>query len=582
MSEMRVLLHREIPEGQEFREQWNSLVEAMERPEVFYTWEWAQAVVRAYGASLRLLLFAAYRGGKLAGIAALTETGSEISFLTATTADYCDFVSTAADREEFVGRVMQELQGLGFAELRLANLPADSPSAKMLRTSSRAWSYSIFARSAYFCAQVRLESSDDRSEVSKAALRKAKRMTKATGELRGATVEHGSGWEEFSGEFSEFATCHVGRFLSAGEVSNLIRRERRFFLMELAKLLSAQGWLAVSSLKIDGSSIAWNYGFRFAGKWFYYQPTFDVEAGRLSPGSYLLCRILQDAAADSEISSVDMGLGDESYKQQHGRTARQTLYVTASRSRLRSFRHIGRYRLAALAKRYPGIEKVARKWVAGVASMRRKGLWGMMRDAKSRVARAFFGGPEISFLEWAGTPMVATEGLRVVPISVKLLACAAMSCEGDEDTLQYLLRCAKRIASGGSEGFALLTEEGSAVHFCWNSVFANFEIPELGKSLQEPSPGAVLLFDGWTPASKRGRGYDSQCDSLVARLMQESGKRAWVYRVAPSSTAELERVGFVPRFSLARRKTRFFIFGRSSPLEIKSNREPAMDLYPAA
>jgi CelD/BcsL family acetyltransferase involved in cellulose biosynthesis len=583
VSELRIVLHREIPDGEDFRRQWNALVDAMERPEVFYTWEWAQAVARVYGTSLRPLLFTAYRGDELAGVAALAKDAhGEICFLASTTADYCDFVSTTDEREEFVGRVMGELHGMGFAELRLANLPADSPSAAGLRASARASSYSVFARPAYFCAQVGLYSSEERSAVSKVASRKLKRMTKAAAELRGATVEHGNAWEEFSGEFREFATAHVGRFLSAGEVSNLIRRERRTFLMELAKLLSAQGWLAVSALKIDGRSIAWNYGFRFAGKWFYYQPTFDVEAGRLSPGSYLLSRILQDAAADSETSSVDLGLGDEGYKQQHGRAGRRTLYVTASRSKARLIGHICRYRIAAWLKRSPGLEKAARNGVAGMASLYHKGIWGVVRQSGSRTARPFHGGRELSFLEWAGAGKAPAEGLRVVPVSAKLLAGAAMSYEGEGETIQSLLRYAKQMQSGEAEGFALVTADGTSVHFVWVAPFENFKMPELGLALREPSADAVLMFDGWTPASQRGRGYDLGCASQVAGLMIERGKRPWTFTVAPNSTAGLEQAGFVPRFSVAQRKKWFFIFGPAAQLEIKPNRGPAMDLYPAA
>ena len=579
MSELRIVLHREIPDGEDFHRQWNVLVDAMERPEVFYTWEWAQAVARVYGTSLRPLLFTAYRGGELAGIAALAETPTgEVSFLTATTADYCDFVSAVADREIFVGLVMRELRDMGFAEVRFANLPADSPSAPVLRESARASSYSTFARPAYFCAQVGLQSSDERSEVSKTASRKLKRMTKAAAELRAATLEHGTTWEEFSAEFSEFATSHVGRFLSAGEVSNLIRQERRTFLMELANLLSAQGWLAVSALKMGGRSIAWNYGFRFAGKWFYYQPTFDVEAARLSPGSYLLCRILQDAAADSATRSVDLGLGDEGYKQQHGRAGRRTLYVTGSRSKGKFIRHVCRYRVASSVKRSPGLEKAARNIVTGMAWLYRRGIWGLIREAGLRIAHAFSGGPEVSFMEWTGPATAATQDLGVLPVSAKLLATAAMQYEGEDDAVQYLLRSAKRMQSGEAEGFALLTADGTPVHFAWVAPFENFKMPELGQTLREPYTDAVLMFDCWTPASQRGRGHYLRCASQIAGLMIEDGKRPWIFSVAPNSTAGLQRAGFVPRFSM----TRKIVFGRTAQLQLKPNPEPAMDLYPAA
>jgi CelD/BcsL family acetyltransferase involved in cellulose biosynthesis len=578
MSEMRVVLHQEISEGEEFRQQWNSLVQAMEQPEVFYTWEWAQAVSRVYGTSLRPLLFAAYRDETLAGLAALAADASgEVCFLTASTSDYCDFVSAPADREELIGLVMRELRGMGTTELRLANLPADSASETVLRTAARTSGYSVFARPAYFCAQVGLNSSEERAQLSKTAGSKLKRMTKAAGELRAATVEHGNTWKEFDGEFPEFAVSHVGRFLFAGEVSNLVRQQRRTFLIELARLLSAQGWLALSTLKIDGRSIAWNYGFRFAGKWFYYQPTFDVEARRLSAGSYLLNRILQDAAADPETCTVDLGLGEEGYKQQYGKAGRKTLYVVGSRSKARLGWEFCRYRAAVLVKRSPGLEKVVRKWVGGFSALREGSMVNRIRNTGSRV---FARGTGISFLEWAGPGMAAEEDLRVRPVSAKLLAAAAMEYEGERGALPSLLRSAERLQAGESEGFALVNGDGKAVHFCWVAPFEGFKMAELGGALKGPSAEAVLAFDCWTPESLRERGYDARCASLVAGLLAENGKRLWIFSAAPNSTSGMERAGFVPRFSLVREKKLFF--SRTAQSELKRNQGPVLDLYPAA
>ena len=45
---MRLVLHREIPEDNILAGQWNQLVQQMEFPEVFYTYEWSLAVSRAY------------------------------------------------------------------------------------------------------------------------------------------------------------------------------------------------------------------------------------------------------------------------------------------------------------------------------------------------------------------------------------------------------------------------------------------------------------------------------------------------------------------------------------------------------
>ena len=49
----------------------------MERPEVFYTCEWATAVDRAYGASMKPLLLLAYDGEAMLGVAALATDHAE-------------------------------------------------------------------------------------------------------------------------------------------------------------------------------------------------------------------------------------------------------------------------------------------------------------------------------------------------------------------------------------------------------------------------------------------------------------------------------------------------------------------------
>jgi len=90
----------EIPEDSKLRQEWNTLVQQMERPEIFYTYEWALAMQRAYGTAAQPLLALAYEDGRLRGVAALAADPArqDFSFLAATTADYCDFVSAPGDQ----------------------------------------------------------------------------------------------------------------------------------------------------------------------------------------------------------------------------------------------------------------------------------------------------------------------------------------------------------------------------------------------------------------------------------------------------------------------------------------------------
>ena len=152
------------------REQWNSLVFQMERPEVFYTWEWAAAVARAYEGRVMPWIATAYEGDQLVGVAALAKSsGTEVSFLTGTTADYCDFISLPERRKEFVARVLDALQQDGTQKLVLANLPADSATVLGLRAST---SFKSFFRTGYVCAQVRLGSEEERRSLTDSLLKK--------------------------------------------------------------------------------------------------------------------------------------------------------------------------------------------------------------------------------------------------------------------------------------------------------------------------------------------------------------------------------------------------------------------------
>src|SRR5262249_44602312 len=145
-------------------------------------------------------------------------------------------------------------------------------------------------------------------------------------------------WELIGSRLAGFSATHVGRFLTTGRISNLCQPERRKFLQDLTFRLSSLGHLNLSQLTVGDRPIAWNYGFQFAGSWFWYQPTFDSNFERYSPGFCLLSRMISEAADNPAIQHIDLGLGAEGYKERFANAGRQTLHVTLTRS-LR--RHVG-------------------------------------------------------------------------------------------------------------------------------------------------------------------------------------------------------------------------------------------------
>jgi CelD/BcsL family acetyltransferase involved in cellulose biosynthesis len=362
---LRLVVHREIPDDNLLACQWNALVRQMEYPEVFYTYEWALAVSRAYRDSITPLLILAYEEDSLVGVAALaTDTvRQEAFFLASATADYCDFVSSPIVRSEFVDQIFGELPSLKIPALVAASLPAESATSRTLTAVVHEHGYKSFSRPAHKCAQASLGSSVERQTLRDlVSNRKTFRyFLKGLGKHGPVGIEHLRSRDSLEAGLPEFVQAHIARFFAAGRRSNLVDSQRQAFLHELAALLSSAGWIVLSQLRVGKHPVAWNYGFRFSGTWFYYQPTFDTQWGRFSPGFCLLSKIVEAACDDPEIERVDLGLGAEGYKERFVTGTRQTLDFTVTASTARYLKVAARYHVAAAIKSSPRLEHGVRR-----------------------------------------------------------------------------------------------------------------------------------------------------------------------------------------------------------------------------
>jgi CelD/BcsL family acetyltransferase involved in cellulose biosynthesis len=362
---LRLVLHPEIPEDDRLACQWNGLVLQMECPEVFYTYEWALAVSRAYRSSVAPLLILAYDQDSLVGVVALATDSMRRGtfFLTSTTADYCDFISSPANRADFVSLVFGELRRLRIPALVAANLPADSVTSSTFPTTSEPQGYRAFSHPAHLCSQITMGSSVERRKLRDVvANRKALRYSlKCLARLGPLSIGHLTSREDLQTALPEFIRAHIARFSATGRRSNLADPMRQAFLIELAGLLSTSGWMVLSCLRVGDNSVAWNYGFKFSGSWFYYQPTFETDWRKFSPGFCLLSKIVESACDDTAIERVDLGLGAEGYKERFATGTRQTLDVTVTASTTHYLREAARYHVATAIKSSPRLEHGVRR-----------------------------------------------------------------------------------------------------------------------------------------------------------------------------------------------------------------------------
>ncbi len=550
----------------DLRRQWNALLTGLDRPQVFYTYEWSLAVQRAYHATLQPLLFLAYDSQEsLCGIAALASQGErrEVFFLCATTGDYCDFLCSPEHKHAFVAAVLAELRKIGIREVTLTNLPADSGTLEAIRKAGAQSGYRCFARTAYVCAQVSLETIERRPGGNIPVLPRKKmvrRFINAMGREGPVRLDHAQSWDKIKPLLPAFTQSHVARFLMTGRVSNMVRHERRIFLEELARLLAESGWITLTRLAAGAKNYAWNYGFQFRGIWFWYQPTFDSDIEKYSPGFCLLAKIIEEAATNPAWKVVDLGLGAEEYKDRFTNQSRRTLYVTLRTSAAQHSREIVRYSAVRVVTASPVVEKVFRAGAARVRRLNeeigREGLRAITTRITKRLRESLWSEEEVFFYEWCGS-IPLTPGVHTLKaLDANQLATAAMQYEDDAETLAYLLRSAARLRARDAEGFVLVDAEGRVLHLAWIKTFDGFFLSELNAKVDAPSPDSVMLFDCWTPLAMRGHGYYAETVTLIAEQVRKDSKVPWIFSAAGnvSSVRGLEKSGFHRRYSLIRQR----------------------------
>jgi CelD/BcsL family acetyltransferase involved in cellulose biosynthesis len=556
---MQLTWTSELSEQSALREQWDALVLQTEKPEVFYTWEWAAAVAQSYRATLEPWIATAHEGKDLVGVVALARSSTkEAVFLAGTTADYCDFVSRPAIRQEFVDKVLHDVHQAGIRSVVLANLPSDSATVAALKSNGL---FKSFLRTGYACGQVRFASEKERQWVTQSLLKKKKfrRALDALDRLGPVTLGHDFGDGLRACDLDAFYERHVARFLATGRLSNLVMKERRKFLSELARLLAERGWFDLMNLWVGDRLVGSNYGFRFQGSWFWYCPTIVNEFEDLSPGICLLAKVVEDAVHNPEVHLVDLGLGAEGYKERFANAERPTLHATLSRSTLDLSKARGRYHAAAAIMARPKLEslmrRAQRRVLVGRQHARENGWMSTLAGMGRRLRSSLVSTDEVQLFQWQNDSASPLPDSRLVSLSWEILSAAAIHYSEDRETLDYLLRSAQRFRSPAHAGFALLGEDDIAQQFAWVAPYQGFAVPQLGEVLRAPSADSVMIFDCWTPREVEGQGlFGRTIGQLAARLSAE-GKDVWINSTAdPASLVVFESSGFRKQSLLVKRK----------------------------
>ena len=557
---MEVTVLREVPQDAGVASSWNNLAKSMEHPEVFYTQEWALAASRAFSGTLQPLVLLVYESSQLRGVAALAtrpESSGSAFFLTSSTADYCDILCEPAMSKEVLPAIFDAIRKLGVHDLVLASVPSDSSTLRELTEIAKAFRYHVHSRAAFDCGLILLGNAEERQATLQLLRRKdrEKRALKKMAQLGTVRLTHLTA-APTELDLIPIFLAQVSRFLATRRVSPLVFAERRAFLLELSRLLGRCGWLKISRLEINGHPVAWNYGFLFFGSWFWYLPTFEVQHEHLSPGSCLLRLIGEEGCTDESLNRLDLGLGDEAYKDRFANAVRPTRYIRLSTSLLHHNAIIGRQWLADSIQRYPKIEAQIRKTRDISRKVRERGLIPSAARVCRKAVRYLLSDEEILLFQ-APEIEVSDDGeVSLSPIDWDQVASAAIENARDVQTLQYLMRCAERLKKRRTSGFILREHDEQPRHFLWVDNYDGFHLSEIDHNLEAFHPSAAMIFDCWTPLAHRGRGYYAKAIRLAAASLQQQGKQAWIFSAAgnTSSLQGIRKAGFEYRSSLLRKR----------------------------
>jgi len=100
----------------------------------------------------------------------------------------------------------------------------------------------------------------------------------------------------------------------------------------LFERLAERGWLLVHYLVVEERPVAYQLGFRFAGRIYAYNAAYDNSVASAHPGIHLVVHLIQRAFAEGVVE-FDMMRGEEVYKQHWAtghRTERQLVGTSGS------------------------------------------------------------------------------------------------------------------------------------------------------------------------------------------------------------------------------------------------------------
>jgi CelD/BcsL family acetyltransferase involved in cellulose biosynthesis len=334
---LRLQTYKSLSALQTLRDDWNSLLAEYPHSTTFSTWEWVSSWWPAFGDNDRILALAGYEDERLVGFAPFAihserALGTELRLLRligdgTPDADNLDIPVRPDHAAPFSNAVLDWLGGTAeqWDICQLRTLPPDSLVGNCINelARARAWNSQISTRPGAvielpetWAEYVKMLSAKERGKIGlrlrrlekkyKVDIQRCTQLSDLDDWLMLLFDLHGKHWEQ--------------RDLSG----TLCVPERRAFFRALASSLLTNDTLEFWRLKLNGTTVAAQFGFRYSNAVFSLQEGFDPAYSSDSPGYVLRSQVLK-ALIERGIRRYDFLAGTNDSKMRWG--AKESTYI---------------------------------------------------------------------------------------------------------------------------------------------------------------------------------------------------------------------------------------------------------------
>lgn len=331
---MDTLIARNLGELPATAAQWNRLVGQDPEATVFQTHEWFEAWWSTFGRRDQLRLFCLSEGDRLVGLAPLmlgiVAPDDEIRFVGHGHADYLDVISRPEDRERTLSAVLGALNhNRDWSVIKLSNIPGTSRTPATLPSLCRTLGYRILHGDNEICPTLAQEGPEPTpcTLIRKYRVRRASNYFQRRGNLEIRDIVDQDVAMIY---LQQFFSQHIRRWQGTSTPSLFVRPTNQLFYERLVESLLPAGHLLFTVAELDGHPIAFHFGFDFAGRAFWYKPSFDPDFAQHSPGTLIIEHLLKHIIRNN-LRELDFTIGGEPFKQRYTNEQRTNINLRVFR-----------------------------------------------------------------------------------------------------------------------------------------------------------------------------------------------------------------------------------------------------------